>query len=456
MTLKLLYWTFWGLVSLADCAGYTTDPAFTWECETGMTLPSGRYLPHPPQYVAPPGPIAGSWYPNESEPLRPIQRLERVGIDFNTGEGITSARPQTPPRPTACQPACNGSEYRDVLVNVKEAKSSLTFGAGVNSDSGLNGSIRLNGSVRRPAQVTYAVADLIVPVSDDLPPVFCKPETRAALGTLAPAVYSSPARACTPQPAAPKPLAITAAAACDKPRTCPSPAPARHVGKTCEDDLIRLITSTIAPESWQCNGGRGSIQYYPLGMALVVQNEPEVQEKVSKLLDGLRKKQDEVYREFSLELRLGEGRGKDERILQAPKVTFCQHQTFTVHVGQEIALATGTLGDFVRSDNPVQQAAYSARPVSNGSDKLPDTVSVGVSMKGRVTPSAGKQVRVDLEVKTGELEEARKNGVMVTTRAVRLVSHVVPGGACRVALERDMHGEEVRWLEFTVREVAQK
>ncbi len=59
--------------------------------------------------------------------------------------------------------------------------------------------------------------------------------------------------------------------------------------KTIEDELIRLICSTVAPASWSQNGGTGSIQYYPLGMALVINNTREVNEEVVALLAALRR-----------------------------------------------------------------------------------------------------------------------------------------------------------------------
>src|SRR5206468_1871383 len=45
---------------------------------------------------------------------------------------------------------------------------------------------------------------------------------------------------------------------------------------TIEDLLINLITNTVAPNSWSSVGGPGTIQYYPLGMALVVNQTQEV------------------------------------------------------------------------------------------------------------------------------------------------------------------------------------
>jgi hypothetical protein len=62
--------------------------------------------------------------------------------------------------------------------------------------------------------------------------------------------------------------------------------------KTTEDRLIKMICTTVAPESWEAKGGRGTIDYYPLSMALAVNQPVEIQEKVTELLDSLRKMQD--------------------------------------------------------------------------------------------------------------------------------------------------------------------
>jgi Flp pilus assembly secretin CpaC len=71
--------------------------------------------------------------------------------------------------------------------------------------------------------------------------------------------------------------------------------------KTLEDRLIRLIVSTVKPESWDVNGGRGTIDYFPLGMALAVNQTAEVQEQISHLLAGLRRLQDE---QIAVEVRV--------------------------------------------------------------------------------------------------------------------------------------------------------
>lgn len=61
--------------------------------------------------------------------------------------------------------------------------------------------------------------------------------------------------------------------------------------KTLEADLIRKVTAAVEPGSW--GKGKGAIDYFPLGMALVVTHTPAVQEAVATFLDGLRKVQDQ-------------------------------------------------------------------------------------------------------------------------------------------------------------------
>jgi type II secretory pathway component GspD/PulD (secretin) len=63
--------------------------------------------------------------------------------------------------------------------------------------------------------------------------------------------------------------------------------------KTCEVELMEKITTAVQPKSWTKSGGKGSIDYYPMGMALVVNQEPDVQEMVELFLEKLRKTQDQ-------------------------------------------------------------------------------------------------------------------------------------------------------------------
>jgi len=65
--------------------------------------------------------------------------------------------------------------------------------------------------------------------------------------------------------------------------------------------LIRLITTTIVPETWSDVGGKGTIQYYPLGLALIVNQTPDIQEQIIDLLTALRRLQD---LEVAIEMKL--------------------------------------------------------------------------------------------------------------------------------------------------------
>jgi type II secretory pathway component GspD/PulD (secretin) len=66
-------------------------------------------------------------------------------------------------------------------------------------------------------------------------------------------------------------------------------------------DLIKTIQDTIAPKSWASHGGRGTIDYFPTTMTLVVNQTPDVQEQVADLLKKLRREQNT---EVALEVRL--------------------------------------------------------------------------------------------------------------------------------------------------------
>lgn len=64
--------------------------------------------------------------------------------------------------------------------------------------------------------------------------------------------------------------------------------------------LVDLIKNTIAKDKWEDVGGTGTIQYFPMGLALVINQPQEVQEDIQLLLATLRKLQD---LQVSVELR---------------------------------------------------------------------------------------------------------------------------------------------------------
>lgn len=53
------------------------------------------------------------------------------------------------------------------------------------------------------------------------------------------------------------------------------------------ESLIHLL-QTVAPQSWKDHGGRGSMEYHPLGMSLVVHQTADVHEQIAATLAALR------------------------------------------------------------------------------------------------------------------------------------------------------------------------
>lgn len=58
------------------------------------------------------------------------------------------------------------------------------------------------------------------------------------------------------------------------------------------DTLIELVTTTIAPDSWDEVGGPGAVEAFPTNLSLVVSQTQDVHEQISDLLDQLRRLQD--------------------------------------------------------------------------------------------------------------------------------------------------------------------
>lgn len=58
------------------------------------------------------------------------------------------------------------------------------------------------------------------------------------------------------------------------------------------DTLIELITTTVEPDSWDEVGGPGTIADFPTNLSLVISQTQEVHEKISDLLEQLRRLQD--------------------------------------------------------------------------------------------------------------------------------------------------------------------
>jgi hypothetical protein len=145
---------------------------------------------------------------------------------------------------------------------------------------------------------------------------------------------------------------------------------------TSEEQLIQLITSTIAPDSWVDMGGVGTIEYFPNTMALIINQTPDVLEQVQDLLAALRRLNDQevatevrfvavsekVFQDLEQRdlVRVDDGENvsfldearvrqlleciqqdRATNVLQAPKVTAFNGQVVPLEVGEKQSFVTG-------------------------------------------------------------------------------------------------------------------
>lgn len=62
--------------------------------------------------------------------------------------------------------------------------------------------------------------------------------------------------------------------------------------ETVESVLMDVIRRGVAPASWEENGGPANIDYFPLGMSLVVRQTPAAQRQIQQMLEAMRRPQD--------------------------------------------------------------------------------------------------------------------------------------------------------------------
>jgi type II secretory pathway component GspD/PulD (secretin) len=137
--------------------------------------------------------------------------------------------------------------------------------------------------------------------------------------------------------------------------------------QTMQDMLIKLVTNTIAPDTWSSVGGAGTIDYMPIGLALVVNQTPDVQEQVADLLDALRKLQD---LEVSVEVRI---------------ITLAE--TFFERIGLDFALNIKT--DHNTSQFEPQIVTGQFKPPGQVNDFSPSRFLAGIRPGGLIGPQAG-------------------------------------------------------------------
>jgi general secretion pathway protein D len=140
------------------------------------------------------------------------------------------------------------------------------------------------------------------------------------------------------------------------------------------DSLIDLITTTVAPQSWDTVGGPGAISEFATNLSLVISQTQDVHEQIADLLEQLRRLQDlqvtievrfitlsdnfferiGVDFDFNIDDNSGfnVGQGPPQRQIQgtAPNITFPDDQGPSVAVGLSPAGFTPTL-DFQFQNN---------------------------------------------------------------------------------------------------------
>jgi type II secretory pathway component GspD/PulD (secretin)/tetratricopeptide (TPR) repeat protein len=164
---------------------------------------------------------------------------------------------------------------------------------------------------------TYSVADLVIPVENfvqpdvmNLPKVLDTISKGQGIQNAMPTPWNSPLALNGGQPIGSQAgvfgsqastMSTGPGAGGTWPGNSPVPGSPKGPGRTIEDLLIKVIQSTVQPTSWSEMGGQGTVQYFPLGMALVVTQTPNIQEEIAELLQALRRLQD---LEVAIEMRV--------------------------------------------------------------------------------------------------------------------------------------------------------
>jgi Flp pilus assembly secretin CpaC len=290
-----------------------------------------------------------------------------------------------------------------------------------------------------PVLKVYQVADLVIPIPG------------MAVG--------SAGDECKAAQCATKPCCAAANGGCcaEKPAAAPTLCAAAHSqSPTCEKQLIKLIQASVKPDSWADAGGRGTIEYMPIGMSIAVNQTPEVQEQVAELLDALRRVQDlqvavevrvmsvgdclfeQIAGDFGLsrqptafldsrsvsqflERLQGDTRA---HVMQAPKLTTFSGQEAIIRAGDEQFFVTGlSLDKSSRQVTGVPGATASTQTIFVPQNQAFWT-GLTMTLQPTVTPDR-HTVLLKLQAEISELTDANVPLFPVTA----LVTPVFEGGA---------------------------
>jgi general secretion pathway protein D len=178
---------------------------------------------------------------------------------------------------------------------------------------------------------------------------------------------------------------------------------------TREAELMSLILSAVAPDSWESVGGVGTLQYFPLGMALVARQTAPVHEEIAQLLTALRRLQDV---EIAVQVRVMQ---VSDEVLQRLRREQCADRCCARSARPLAVLDDRELNDFLKSaqgDRSVSMTQLPKLTVFNGqrapisvTDEVPFITDLKVSHE---------EGQVVLRPKT----ETMKTGVTCAVRPV--------------------------------------
>jgi hypothetical protein len=115
--------------------------------------------------------------------------------------------------------------------------------------------------------------------------------------------------------------------------------------KACAEKLVGMMTTSIARETWSARGGPGTIHYDAEKMSLVVNQTQDVQEQVMERLQALQRLQDEAYKEYTMQIRVRSRKGVE---MTMPRITFVREQPISLSIQTEQvapAVSRSILGD---------------------------------------------------------------------------------------------------------------
>ncbi len=149
-------------------------------------------------------------------------------------------------------------------------------------------------------------------------------------------------------------------------------APPKDRSKDAMAEVLKdLIVKTIKRNTWEDMGGTGSIQYFPMGMALVINQPQEVQEEVQLLLNTLRRLQD---LQVSVELR-----------------AVLVSETFFERIGVDFNMNIST--PINRGEPSLVNGTFVPAPFVNRTGRGLQNLVSGMTSAGALTPDLGIPIR---------------------------------------------------------------